>query len=179
MKEQCAEKRIELEHNEYFTQINELNSISELPNEMTFTVNPLAKILLPFVIIGSGLIGAIYSFLNGEILASVLIVTGSILFYFILFFFDHKKRDKKYFVNDSGLKVDDELYEWKKITDIHVKHRDYSPKGRASFICFEINGYIKEFQLDSMTKSESEIIQIIYMYRQKWLKNSTTNIELN
>ena len=175
MKKKFTEKRIELNYNEHFTQINELNHISVLPNEITFTVSPFAKILLPAIIIGVGFIGAIYSFLNSEIIASVLIIPGSILFYFILYFFDHNKRDKKYLVNENGLSVDGELYKWKEISDIHIKHRDYSPRGRASFICFEINGYIKELQLDSMTKSEIEIIQILYMFRQKWLKNNTTN----
>jgi hypothetical protein len=166
--------RIELEYDEFYTQINELNRISELPDQIDFKVSPVAKWALLVMIIGAGLTRGIFSISAGRSSLGVSIIIGSIAFYLLLYFFSHKPRDKKYIVSKKGLKVNDSFFSWNEIDDLHLSGEHHN-RGQLIRICFLYHGVKKEFSLDSMTKSTSEIGQILYMYQRWWIKNTTNS----
>ena len=164
-------RRIELEYDDFYTQIGNLNRISDLPDQVGFKISPFSKIALLVLIIGTGIIGGVYAISCGRKIEGVLIILCSIVFYLFLYFFDHKARDNKYVVGKKGITVNDTLFHWKKIDDLHLIANQLR-RGHLISICFLYEGIKKEFQLDTMTLPEVEIRQLLYMYQRWWIKNS-------
>jgi hypothetical protein len=165
-------ERIELEYDEFYTQIGKLNRISDLPEQIEFKVSPFAKIALLVLLVGAGSIGGVYTISHGRVLEGIAIILGSIAFYLFLYFSDHKARDKKYIVGKKGITVNDKLFSWTEIDDLHLIAQQMK-RGQLISICFLYDGIKKEFQLDTMTKPTGEIKQILYMYQRWWIKNVT------
>lgn len=114
------------------------------------------------------LIVVLYTVVIGFISAITVVFLLPISISAVVYYFDHKKRDKKYVVSKKGIDVDHESFQWKLIKDLHIKEErfDRSIKYR---ICFHYNNLEKEFPVDTMTKSIEEIKQILYMYQKWWL----------
>lgn len=162
-------KKLELEYDEFYTQINKLNRISDLPEQISFKVSPIFKFVLPAMILGVGVTGAVYSISEGKNMTGLLILLGSITFYLLLYYTSHRPREKKYIVSKSGITVNNNLFSWSNIDDLHLTSEALQ-RGKYYCLCFEYQGVKKEFPLDSMTKSIGEIRQILYMYQQWWKK---------
>ncbi len=171
MKQKSITERIELGNKEYFIQINEINNNSELPEHIDFKVSPIAKYALMGIILGVGFIAGVASIYRGNNLSGIIVLVATITFYLLLYFFSHKPREKKYLITKEGIEIDKVKYEWDKIIDLHLTAQKLN-RGFLYSICFEYEMKKKEFQLDTMTRSIDEIKQILYLYKNWWIKNT-------